>query len=167
MPERLPDRSSPSFSWERGNATLLAADASFDGVAWRRTVAFFVDAMILMAIFMSLMIFNLITFFALTGLLTFLWPALLFVLYDTVLIGGRGSATIGMRLMGLKIVNTQNEEPAYLQAFVLSVLFYLSVTFTSGLILFVALFNNRGRCVHDIVTGIFVVNTVPASKAGG
>jgi uncharacterized RDD family membrane protein YckC len=86
--------------------------------------------MILMAIFMSLMIFNLITFFALTGLLTFLWPALLFVLYDTVLIGGRGSATIGMRLMGLKIVNTQNEEPAYLQAFVLSVLFYLSVTFT-------------------------------------
>ncbi len=72
-----------------------------------------------------------------------------------------------MRLMGLKIVNTQNEEPAYLQAFVLSVLFYLSVTFTSGLILLVALFNNRGRCVHDIVTGIFVVNTVPASKAGG
>lgn len=163
MQERLPERSTPTFSWGRSTTAFTAPDASYDGIAWRRATAFLVDALILMAIFVSLMIFNVVTFFALTGLLTFLWPALLFVLYDTVLIGGRGSATVGMRLMGLKTINQQGNEPAYLQAFVLSVLFYLSVTFTSGLILIVALFNSRGRCLHDILTGIFVVNADPPS----
>mgnify|MGYP003319045976 FL=1 len=55
--------------------------------------------------------------------------------------------------MGLRTVTHEWGEPSYLQAFVLSVLFYLSITFTSGLILLVALFNNRGRCVHDMEAG--------------
>ena len=163
MQDNLPDRPTTTFSWGRGAATLAAPAASYDGIAWRRTVAFLIDGMILLAIFISLWILNFVTFFALTGLLTFLWPALLFVLYDTVLIGGRGAATIGMRLMGLKMITHQGEEPAYFQAFVLSVLFYMSVTLTGGLILLVALFNERGRCLHDILTGLFVVNTASSS----
>lgn len=160
MQEQLPDRSSPTFSWGRGAATFSAPDSAFEGIAWRRSVAFLIDMMILMAVFISLMFFNLLTF----GLLAFVGPALLFVLYDTFLIGGRSSATIGMKVMGLKFVTEQNGQPAYLQAFVVSVLFYLSVTFTSGLVLLVALFNHRGRCLHDIVTGLFVVNTATPSK---
>jgi len=58
------------------------------------------------------------------------------------------------------------DEPGYLQACVLSVLFYLSVTFTSGLVLLVPLFSDRGRCLHDIVTGVFVINAAaPEDKA--
>jgi uncharacterized RDD family membrane protein YckC len=68
----------------------------------------------------------------LSALFSFMWPTLLFVLYDTVLIGGRGSATLGMRLMELKPVNHQYNKPNYSQEFVLSFLLYLSVSFTLG-----------------------------------
>ena len=99
----------------------------------------------------------------LSALFSFMWPTLLFVLYDTVLIGGRGSATLGMRLMELKPVNHQYNKPNYSQEFVLSFLLYLSVSFTLGCILLVALFNNKGRCLHDIVTDIFIVNAEPST----
>ena len=62
-----------------------------------------------------------------------------------------------MRLMRLKAINHQGNEPRNLQAFVLSVLFYLSVSFTFGFVLLVALFNNKGRCLHDILTGVFII----------
>ena len=163
MQERLPERSSLPFSWGRGSASFAPSEVSFDGIAWRRTVAFFFDIFVLFAIFISLQILNLLTFLTLSALFSFLWPAVLFVLYDTVLIGGRGSATLGMRLMELKSVNHQGNEPSYLQAFVLSVLFYLSVSFTLGFVLLVALFNNKGRCLHDIVTGIFIINAEPST----
>ena len=157
----------PAFSWGRSAASQDLSDGTFDGIAWRRAVAFIFDMMILLAIFVSLWIVNIMFLGGLTALLTFLWPALLFVTYDTVLIGGQGSATIGMRLMGLKTITHEWGEPGYLQAFVLSVLFYLSITFTSGLILLVALFNNHGRCVHDMVAGIFLVNNgISSTKAG-
>ena len=157
----------PAFRWIRSAASLDLSDGTFDGIAWRRAVAFLFDMMILLAIFVSLWIVNIMFLGGLTALLTFLWPALLFVVYNTALVGGQGSATIGMRLMGLRTVTNVWGEPGYLQAFVLSVLFYLSITFTSGLILLVALFNNHGRCVHDMVAGIFLVNNgISSTKAG-
>jgi len=159
MQERLPDRSSSTLSVKRSAREPAFPNAKFEGIAWRRILAFFFDIMILLAIFISLLILNVATFFVISGLLTFLWPAFLFVLYDTLLIGGQGSATIGMRLMGLKIVNQEGSEPGYLQALILSILFYFSITFTSGLILLIALCNNRGRCLHDILTGVFIINT--------
>ena len=163
MKERLPKRSSPRFSWGRSGANFAPSEASFDGITWRRTVAFFFDMFVLLVIFISLQILNLLTFLMLSALFSFLWPALLFILYNTVLIGGRGSATLGMWLMELKSVNHQGNEPSYLQAFVLSVLFYLSVCCTFGCVLLVALFNNKGRCLHDIMTGIFIVNAKPST----
>ena len=161
MQERLPKQSTPPFSWGLNGASFAPLEASFDGISWRRTVAYSFDMFVLFAIFISLQTLNLLTFLTLSALFSFLWPALLFVLYNTVLIGGRGSATLGMRLMELKSVNHQGNEPSYLQAFVFSVLFYLSVSFTLGCVLLVSLFNNKGRCLHDIVTGIFIVNAEP------
>ena len=167
MQERLPDRSMPVSSWGRSAASLDLSDGTFNGIAWRRTVAFLFDMLIVLAIFVSLWIINIMFLGSLTALLTFLWPAFLFVVYDTALVGGQGSATIGMRLMGLRTVTHEWAEPGYLKAFVLSALFYLSIMFTSGLILLVALFNNRGRCVHDMVAGIFIVNNgISSTKAG-
>jgi uncharacterized RDD family membrane protein YckC len=166
MQEPLPKRSSLPFSGGRSSTSFAALDANFDGISWRCTIAFLFDAFIILTIFISLQILNILTFSTHFPLLTFLWPAFLFVLYDTVLIGGRGSATLGMRLMRLKAINHQGNEPRNLQAFVLSVLFYLSVSFTLGFILLVALFNNTSRCLHDIITGIFVVNAeTPDAKS--
>ena len=166
MQNRLPDRRGGFFAWGDTRAAAAFPDTSFDGVVWRRSIAFIIDCMIISAIFALLLIFNLFTLFLLSGLLALLWPALLFVLYDTVLIGGRGAATVGMRLMGLRMVSWQGGDPGYLQALVLSVLFYLSVTFTSGLILLVPLFSDRGRCLHDMIAGVFVINAAaPGDEA--
>ena len=167
MQEMLPDQPSNIFNLGRGTQEPDLPNACFKRIVWRRAAALFFDMLILISMFISLMILNLATLFALSGLLTFLWPAMLFVLYDILLIGGRGSATIGMRLMGLKTLTREGAEPGYFQAFALSVLFYLSVTLTSGLILLVALFNNRGRCLHDILTGIFIVKSTPFSAKSG
>lgn len=165
MQNRLPDRRSGPFAW--GDPRISAADfsdSSFDGVVWRRSVAFVIDCIVLLAIFAGLLFVNVVTFFIASALVMFLWAAPLFVIYDTALIGGRGSATIGMRLMGLRTVTWQGGEPGHLQALVLSVLFYLSVTFTSGLVLLVPLFTDRGRCLHDILAGVFVINAAASES---
>ena len=164
MDNRLPDRRNGRFAWSDPRVGAAFDDASFDGTIWRRSVAFLIDCAIMVALFVLLMVFNLLTLFLLSGLVALLWPALLFVIYDTVLLGGRGGATIGMRLMGVRMVNLQGEAPGYLQALVVSVLFYLSVTLTSGLVLLVPFFTDKARCLHDIVAGVFVINAA-APKA--
>ena len=93
-----------------------------------------------------------------------LGPVIILLAYDTVLIGGSGSATIGMPLMGLKMVNAQCGKVEYLQSFIMTALFYVIASFTMGLVLLIALYNKRGRCLHEMMTNVFVVN-VSENKA--
>ena len=69
-------------------------------------------------------------------------------------------AVMGVNRIG-KVRTLNGERPALLQAFAMSALFYVSIAFTTLLILLVALFNDRRRCVHDILSGTFVVLTDP------
>ncbi len=87
-----------------------------------------------------------------------LGPVIILLAYDTVLIGGSGSATIGMLLMGMKVANAEGGKVEYLEAFIVTALFYMIVSLTMGLFLLVALFSKRGRCLHDMMTGVFIVN---------
>ena len=119
---------------------------------------------ILFAIVSTLWLLNFLTLFVLSAVLGLLGPVIIFLAYDTVLIGGSGSATIGMLLMGLKMVNAQNGKVEYLQAFIVTALFYMVASLTMGLVLLVALFSKRGRCLHDMMTGVFIVN-VSENKA--
>jgi uncharacterized RDD family membrane protein YckC len=72
-------------------------------------------------------------------------------------LGGTASATIGMRVMGLQM-RTWHGEPAY---FVLgavhAVLFWISVSILSPLVLLVSLFNRRRQLLHDMVLGTVVI----------
>ena len=97
-------------------------------------------------------------------MLGLLGPVIIFLAYDTGLIAGSDSATIGILLRGLKMVNAQNGKVEYLQAFIVTALFYMVAFLTMGLVLLVALFSKRGRCLHDMMTGVFVV-TVSENKA--
>jgi len=155
--ERLPDRSAPTLNWNRLSSQAAPA-ASYDGVAWRRSAAFLIDMVILFSIVAALWLLNILTLFIFSAVLGLLGPVIIFLAYDTVLIGGSGSASIGMRLMGLKMVNAQGGKVEYFQAFLVTALFYISASLTMGLVLLVALFNERGRCLHDMMTGVFVVN---------
>ena len=88
------------------------------------------------------------------------WPATVIwaVVYYGASIGGSHSATMGMRAMDLEL-RTWYGDPGY---FVLgamhAVLFWLSVSFFTPLILLVGLFNQRRRLLHDMLLGTVVIN---------
>ena len=119
---------------------------------------------ILFAIVSALWLLNFLTLFVLSAVLGLLGPVTIFRAYDTVLIGGSGFANIGTFLRGLKMVNAQGGKVEYLQAFIVTALFYIVAILTLGLVLLVALFSKRIRCLHNMMTGIFVVN-VSENKA--
>jgi uncharacterized RDD family membrane protein YckC len=143
----------------------------FEGVLPRRVLAFIIDAviialpMLLATIF--IIILGLVTF-GLGWLLFWLWSpaaAIWAICYYGFTFGSPASATIGMRVMDLEM-RTWYGAPAY---FVLgaahAVVFWISVSFLTPLILLVALFNNRRRLLHDMVVGTIVINNPVRAQA--
>jgi uncharacterized RDD family membrane protein YckC len=136
----------------------------FEGVLARRVVAFLIDFLILSipVVFVSMFIFvvGVVTFglgFLIYGLL---WPAMVIwaLCYYGATLGGPASATIGMRAMDIEM-RTLDVAPTY---FVLgavhAVVFWITVSMITPLILVVCLFNERRRCLHDMLVGTVVIN---------
>jgi uncharacterized RDD family membrane protein YckC len=143
----------------------------FEGVVARRIVAFFIDFLILSVpvVFVSMFIFvvGIVTFglgFFLYGLL---WPGMVIwaIVYYGMTLGGASSATIGMRIMDIEM-RTWYGAPAY---FVLgavhAVVFWITISAITPLILVVCLFNERRRCLHDFLVGTIVINNVERAAA--
>ena len=114
-------------------------------IIFRRVVAYLIDVVIvggLMAIaFVAISISGLFTFglgFTLIGPVLFIIP----IAYHTLLIGGPCSATWGMRFMGIEVRGWRGDRPDLLQATILTILFYGSVTMTGWVILIVGFFSN-------------------------
>ena len=137
----------------------------FRNVLMRRIIAFIIDVIVL-AVPVALAIL----FIAVFGLLTLglgwalfwlAWPATVVwaIVYYGASIGGPHSATMGMRAMDLE-VRTWYGAPGY---FVLgachAVLYWISVSFLTPLVLLVGLFNGRRRLLHDIILGTVVINS--------
>jgi uncharacterized RDD family membrane protein YckC len=133
----------------------------FDGIVAKRTLAYLIDLLIL-----ALLAFAAGTVAFVLGMLSFgllgpiLWPllALIPAAYHTLLIGGPGSATLGMRFMCIEVRTLDGGRPDYLVAFIQTALFYVSVSLTSWLILLVCLFTERRRMLHDLLAGTIVTN---------
>ena len=140
----------------------MLADASlYDGILWRRVGAYFVDAFLILSINVALHVLLLFLGFLTFGLswlllgpVTFLTVALA---YGTLFIGGGEGATPGWRLFGIEARGLHGGRPDYFQAFLMTALFYATVPVTSFLILIVALFTERNRTAHDLLSGITVV----------
>ena len=137
----------------------------FRGVLTRRVFAFLIDLVVLSVpvifAYVFIAVFGLITLGLGWALFWLAWPASVIwaVIYYGASLGGPHSATIGMRVMDLEL-RTWYGAPSY---FVLgamhAVLFWLSVSFLSPLVLLVGLFNGRRRLLHDIVLGTVVINS--------
>lgn len=134
--------------------------AQFEGLLWRRSFAYFVDLCVLLGLLLlykvALVFFTVITFGLATPLLVLLAAAIP-VAYHTLTIGGSGSATLGMRLFGLQVRIWNGGKPGYIQALLHTAVFYVTTSFTGGLILLWPLFSNRRRCLHDQLCGTMVV----------
>lgn len=167
MPPNLPDKLHQNFTWSAVPPDRIEQAEYYEGLLWRRPVAFLIDLVLISAVTAALWILNILTFGLLFAVIVFLWIAPIIVIYDTVTIGGPSAATIGMRLMGLEVLSCSGGKPSYLQALVMSALFCFLFAVTSGLILLLALFTDRRRCLHDMLSGTIVVNrrAVPASVA--
>ena len=132
----------------------------YDGVAMRRIMAFALDVAILFAILVVPWIvstFVLVVSLGLIVLPMLLGSAVVVVLYDVLTIGGPASATPGMRALGLRVVGWTGTRPDNVQALLMSLLFWATLSLTSGLALVVALLNPRWRCAHDFLSGTVVV----------
>jgi uncharacterized RDD family membrane protein YckC len=130
--------------------------ARLKGVLWRRPLAYFVDAMIVGVLYWIAFVLLLPLWVISLGLLSPVMVLSLGVIalaYHSLLIGGRHSATLGQRLFGLEVRRIDGGRPDVLQAFVLTALFYVTVSLTSALILIVALFTRHHRTVHDMLSG--------------
>jgi uncharacterized RDD family membrane protein YckC len=141
--------------------------AQFDGVLWRRSFAYLVDLAVLVGLLLLykilLVALTVVTFGLATPLLLLLAAAVP-VAYHTLTIGGPGSATLGMRLFGLRVRVWNGGKPGYIQALLHTAVFYVTTSFTGGLILLWPLFSNRRRCLHDQLCGTFVVRRSPGMQ---
>ena len=136
----------------------------FRGVLTRRVFAFLIDLVVLsvpvILAYVFIAVFGLITLGLGWALFWLAWPASVVwaVIYYGASSGGPHSATIGMRVMDLEL-RTWYGAPGY---FVLgamhAVLFWVSVSFLTPLVLLIGLFNGRRRLLHDIVLGTVMIN---------
>jgi uncharacterized RDD family membrane protein YckC len=143
----------------------------FEGVLVRRSIAFLIDVVIiaipvlLAALFVF--VFGLITLGLGWVLFKLLWPATVIwaVVYYGLTFGSAASATIGMRIMDLEM-RTWYGAPAY---FVLGavhgLLYWVTISFLTPIILIVAFFNERHRLLHDMLVGTIVINAPARAQA--
>jgi uncharacterized RDD family membrane protein YckC len=165
--------SNSNYGWHSGGSADFRPHAFdpwtqpelFRGVLTRRVFAFLIDLLVL-----SVPVIVAVIFIAVFGLITLGLGWVLFwlvspasvvwaLIYYGASLGGPYSATVGMRMMDLEM-RTWYGAPSY---FVLgamhAVLFWISVSVLSPLILLVGLFNGRRRLLHDIVLGTVIINT--------
>ena len=140
----------------------------YDGIAWRRAAAYLLDVVAIAVLCgLAWVILGLLAglSFGLLIPLQVTAVAVLPALYHTVFIGSSG-ATPGMRFFDVELRSWTGARPDYLQAFLQTALFYVTVMLTTWLILAVALFNNRCRTLHDFLAGTVCVRHTRLQAAG-
>jgi uncharacterized RDD family membrane protein YckC len=171
MPASEPKRIGLSVEVKPHAYDPVANPELFEGVLPRRLVAFLVDFVII-----SIPVVFAAMFIAVVGILTlglgfFLYAllpplaAIWALTYYGLCFGSEHSATVGMRLMDLEM-RTWYGTPAY---FVLgavhALIFWISVSALTPLILLIGLFNDRRRLLHDMLVGTVVINNPARASA--
>jgi uncharacterized RDD family membrane protein YckC len=137
----------------------------------RRFIAFVIDVVIILlpvalaAVF--IFVLGLVTFLLGWALFWLLYPGTIIwaLVYCGSTLGSPASATIGMRIMDLEM-RTWYGAPAY---FVLgavhAIVFWITVSILTPLVLVVGLLNERQRLLHDILVGTVVINNPLRAQA--
>jgi uncharacterized RDD family membrane protein YckC len=142
----------------------------FRGVLTRRVIAFLIDLIVL-----SIPIVLAILFIAVFGIVTLglgwalFWlvsPASIIwaLVYYGTSVGGPHSSTPGMRVMDLELRTWYGAPGYFLLGAMHAVLFWISVSVLSPLVLLVGLFNGRRRLLHDVLLGTVVINNSVRSQ---
>jgi uncharacterized RDD family membrane protein YckC len=132
----------------------------FDGVIFKRTTAFIIDAIIIalltVAAYVAVALLGVITLGLAWLLFGLVFPAV-GLGYNAVTIGGKNSATLGQRMMGLEVRMWYGGKVTPLVAAFHALLFWFSLVVFCPILLW-ALFDSRKRCLHDILAGVLFIN---------
>jgi len=143
----------------------------FEGVLARRVVAFVIDVIIitlpLMATAVFIFVFGLITFGLGWALFWLLSPASVVwaLFYYGTTLGGAASATLGMRTMELEMRTWYGTRSYFVLGAVHAIVYWVTVSVLSPLILVVGFFNQRRRLLHDMIVGTVVINNAARAAA--
>lgn len=134
----------------------------YEGVATRRVMAFGIDLVIV--VLLTTLVY-IMTFFL--GFLTFglawlafglIYPGVALV-YAGLTLSGLRAATIGMRVMDIHMITWSGRRVDFILGVLHALGFYFSIVALTPFSLAVALFEPRGRLVHDLVFGTVIVDT--------
>ncbi len=132
---------------------------AYDGVRTRRVMACIMDYVI---VGLLLIPFGILVFFL--GLLTLglgwslsgVLAPLVAALYVWNTLGGPDQATVGMRMMGIRLDHLDGGRIDGLTAVVHTVLFWAGNVVLTPLVLLITLFSERKRTLHDLLLGTVV-----------
>jgi len=133
----------------------------FAGITLKRIIAYLVDVIAIAVLAVSIAVITFVPVVLTLGMLNplvFGLVALLPLAYHTLMIGGDRPATLGMRLVGIEVRKLSGAKPGHGVALIQTILFYVTISLTTWLILLVTLFNSRHRTLHDFLCGTMVIN---------
>jgi uncharacterized RDD family membrane protein YckC len=137
----------------------------FRGVLMRRVLAFLIDLVVLsipvILGYLFIAVFGLITLGLGWALFWLAWPASIVwaIVYYGASLGGPHSATLGMRVMDLELRTWYGASGYFVLGAMHAVLFWVSISFLTPLVLLVGLFNGRRRLLHDVILGTVIINS--------
>ncbi|HYB09959.1 MAG TPA: RDD family protein [Alphaproteobacteria bacterium] len=170
---QLPISNANPSSWAGPAPDPLDHPELYEGIVFRRIFGHLIDLVLIILLiivfWMIVMFLHVVSFGLLFLPLVVLSPAVT-VFYDALQVGGRRSATIGMRTMGLEVRSWLGTRPTMSQAFVRAAVFwgmsYMTAAILMWLVLGFALFNTRRRCLHDYLSGTVVIRTSKSMVLG-
>jgi uncharacterized RDD family membrane protein YckC len=114
-----------------------------------------------------ILIFGLVTLGLGWLLYGLLWPAAVIwaVVYYGMTLGSPASATIGMRVMEIEMRTWYGAPCYFVLGAVQAVVYWVTISFLTPLILLVAFFNERRRLLHDMLVGTIVINSRARAEA--
>lgn len=134
----------------------------YEGVLSRRIMAFIIDYLLvaLMMVPFGILVFvlGIVTLGYGWALFSVLFPAVaLIYVWNT--LGGPNQATVGMRVMDIRLERLDGRPMDGLVAVVHTVLFWVGNVLLTPLILLATLFLERKRTVHDLLLGTVVTRS--------
>jgi uncharacterized RDD family membrane protein YckC len=133
----------------------------FDGILSKRIVAFVIDAVLIVALMVPAAllvgIFGLVTL----GIGWLLFSPLFAIValgYVALSLGGSPSATVGMQVAGVQIRTWSGQKMFPLLAILHALLFWVSVSVLTPLVLLAGLFTARKQLLHDLLLGVVALN---------
>jgi uncharacterized RDD family membrane protein YckC len=156
----LPPRSGSAYADQPHAYNPVTQPQLFDGVIGKRLMAFVVDAIIILLLWVLAAVVVGVLGIITLGLAWLLYGAIFPIVglgYNAVTIGGSNSATIGQRMMGLEVRMWFGGKVSPLVAAFHALLFWFSFVIFCPILLW-ALFDQRKRCLHDILAGVVLIN---------